>query len=84
MFANDLDPQLRFLVYVFAFNVFPRASALNEAKMIDVYVYKMFYNQPLPLTPLLITSMREVVASGHITKAYVFPIIIMQILQAFG
>jgi hypothetical protein len=83
-FANDLTPQLRALIYIFAFNIFPRISALNEAKIIDIYILcKIFHEEPLLFTPLFIMSMWEVVASGHISKAYVFPFVILQILQAF-
>jgi hypothetical protein len=83
--ANILSPQLRWIIYLIRFNVCPRANALNEARVIDVYcTHKMMHFDPIPLAPILIFSMCEVVAYCHSSKALVLPLVIMRVLRHFG
>lgn len=74
--ANKLDARLRLITYLFAHNVIPKKSSLNEVRKSDLYFLdKMFHDRTssfanIPLPNIIICYMRT--AARHATTAYRF------------
>ncbi|GAB2289385.1 hypothetical protein Dimus_023694 [Dionaea muscipula] len=87
--SKQLGLRERVLVYLFGFNVFPRASGRNEVRLRDVFVLdKMLFGlggrDPIPLAPIVINELRAVVASPFKSKAFCFPVLISQLIRRAG
>ncbi|GAB2279711.1 hypothetical protein Dimus_014351 [Dionaea muscipula] len=68
---------------------FPRANSRNEMRHSDIYVLDKIIHglgerEPIPLAPILIQEMREVVHSPFKTKALCFSVLISCLLRRAG
>ncbi|VFQ86953.1 unnamed protein product [Cuscuta campestris] len=71
----------RLLIYLFGFNIEPRASGLNEIRISDLYpADKMIFGLGRPeriaLAPLILRCIHDVVASNRPDKNFVFPVLL--------
>ncbi|XP_050227927.1 uncharacterized protein LOC130014587 [Mercurialis annua] len=83
--AKNLELRPRLLAYLFAFNVSPKASGLNEVRVTDLYwMDRMLFGFPgrvqgIPLATIIMDHIFD--AARFKGKALVFPILISRILQ---
>lgn len=74
--ANKFEPRLRLVTYLFAHNVIPKKSSLNEVRKSDLYFLdKMIHDRTspfakIPLPNIVICRMRT--AARHATTNYRF------------
>ncbi|GAB4843651.1 hypothetical protein Ancab_013615 [Ancistrocladus abbreviatus] len=80
----------RLIIYFIGYNVMPRASSGgNEARYADVYFLdtmrvRLERIRGVPLAPIMISSIRDVVRTQRGTKSLCFPIILTRILRDQG
>ncbi|CAH9098915.1 unnamed protein product [Cuscuta epithymum] len=79
----------RLLMYLYSFNVMPRASGYNKIRNADLYfAYRMLAGlgrcEGIPLSSIIIKQLWSAALSNNQDKAFIFPILLSNIFEHFG